>query len=258
MEEASKASGHSSWADDTAYVPLTGADRATFAWEFARRKCGSPACAPLSGTVLTDDILLVREEEPSPLPGLRFALPPARPGELSAVQWDWTCDPSVLPVTALPAPTGFDLRCLRLPAVVLRSRNAEHVLIADGPVRLRLAVLDGTLLEGAVRFHYHLPHGHDPANLRSLRRLMMLRRCGRLSGPRSLPTARASRWAAVLRAWDAHCGGASQRDIACLLWGRSRVLEDWNGRSDYLRMRVYRMIHCARRLVNGDWSTLLR
>src|SRR3546814_2416090 len=75
--------------------------------------------------------------------------------------------------------------------------NAEHVLIADGPVRLRLAVLDGTLLDGTVRFHYHLPQGHEPANLRALRRLMMLRRCGHLSGPRSLSAARASRWAAV-------------------------------------------------------------
>lgn len=258
MDEARTASGHSSWADDTAYVPLTGADRATFAWEFARRKCGSPACTPSSGTALTDNILLVREEEPSTLPGLRFALPPASPGELSAVQWDWTCDPSVLPVTALPARKGFDLRDLCLPAVVMRGRTAEHVLIADGPVRLRLAVLDGTLLDGAVRFHYHLPQGHEPANLRVLRRLMTLRRCGHLSGTRSLSAARASRWAAVLRAWDAHCAGASQRDIACLLWGRSRVREDWNGRSDYLRMRVYRMIHSARRLVNGDWWTLLR
>src|SRR3546814_8999242 len=106
-------------------------------------KYGSPACAPSSGTALTDNILLVREEEPSTLPGLRFALPPASPGELSAVQWDWTCDPSVLAVTALPARKGFDLRDLRLPAVVMRGRNAEHVLIADGPVRLRLAVLDG-------------------------------------------------------------------------------------------------------------------
>src|SRR3546814_11428482 len=87
---------------------------------------------------------------------------------------------------------------------------------------------------------------------------MMLRRCGHLSGPRSLSAARASRWAAVLRAWDAHCAGASQRDIAYLLWGRSRVLEDWNGRSDYLRMRVYRMIHSARRLVDGEWGPRLR
>src|SRR3546814_15650579 len=101
MDEARTASGHSSWADDTAYVPLTGADRAIFAWEFARCKYGSPACAPSSGTALTDNILLVREEEPSTLPGLRFALPPASPGQLSAVQWDWTCDPSVLPVTEI-------------------------------------------------------------------------------------------------------------------------------------------------------------
>src|SRR3546814_12929535 len=53
-------------------------------------------------------------EEPSTLPGLRFALPPASPGELSDVQWDWTCDPSVLAVTALPARKGFDMRDLRL------------------------------------------------------------------------------------------------------------------------------------------------
>src|SRR3546814_18685565 len=55
MDEARTASGHSSWADDTAYVPLTGADRAIFAWEFARRKYGSPACAPSSVTALTDN-----------------------------------------------------------------------------------------------------------------------------------------------------------------------------------------------------------
>src|SRR3546814_13698827 len=87
---------------------------------------------------------------------------------------------------------------------------------------------------------------------------MMWWRGGHLSGPRSLSAARAARWAAVLRAWDAHCAGASQRDIAYLLWGRSRGLEEWNGRSDYLRMRVYRMIHSARRLVDGDWWALLR
>src|SRR3546814_18661413 len=124
---------------------------------FARRKYGSPACAPSSGTALTDNILLVREEEPSTLPGLRFALPPASPGELSAVQWDWTCDPSVLAVTALPARKGFDLRDLRLPAVVMRGRHAEHVLIAAGPVRLRLACLAGPFRPGTVRFHFHPP-----------------------------------------------------------------------------------------------------
>src|SRR3546814_5831083 len=86
MDEARTASGHSSWADDTAYVPLTGADRAIFAWEFARRKYGSPACAPSSGTALTDNILLVREEEPSTLPGLRFALPPRSEEHTSELQ----------------------------------------------------------------------------------------------------------------------------------------------------------------------------
>src|SRR3546814_20700819 len=101
MDEARTASGHSSWADDTAYVPLTGADRAIFAWEFARRKYGSPACAPSSGNALTDNLLLVREEEPSPLPGPRFPLTPATPGEPPPAPWNWTCQPSHI---ALPHP----------------------------------------------------------------------------------------------------------------------------------------------------------
>src|SRR3546814_19763539 len=100
------------------------------------------------------------------------------------------------------------LRDLRLPAVVMRGRNAEHVLIADGPVRLRLAVLAGTLLDGTVRFHYHLPQGHEPANLRALRRLLTLRRCGHLSGPRSLSAAPPSRSVSGVRALVAPCAGA--------------------------------------------------
>ena len=258
MEDAGATPDLSSWADDAPYAALAQADRATFAWEFGRRESGIEGTVPVPLVPVEQHVALVDAEPSVSLPGLRFALPPACRDALATVQWDWTCDPSVLPVTAIPAAGGFDLRALELAVTVMRGPDAEHVLIADGAYRLRLVVLDGTLLEGPVRFHYQLPRGHDRAHLLALRRLMALCRTGRLPAPLCLPSRRAARWATVLRAWDAHRAGASQRDIACLLWGAERVREDWNGRSDYLRMRVHRMIHTADHLVRGGWRHLLR
>lgn len=249
---------HGQWTDDSAYSALTQADRATLAWEFGRRLPDGPMPGDAALVQIAPHIFEVDPCHAGILPGLRFALPAAGPAALALVQWDWNCDPSVLPVMAVPAKDGFDLRATGLTAIVLRDAVAEHVLIADGAFRLRLAVLDGTLLEGPVRFHYSLPGNGDCTHLLALRRLMDLRRTGCLSPVLCRPSCRASRWAVLLRAWDAHCAGASQRDIACLLWGEARVRDDWNGRSDYMRMRVHRMIHGADRLVHGGWRHLLR
>jgi hypothetical protein len=247
-----------SWSDEAAYAILAQADRATFAWEFGRRKPGIGGIASAVAVPIAPHIALIEAAPPTPLPGLCFALAPADGAAIPAVQWNWTCDPTVLPVSVVPDAGGFDLRAQELGATVMRGGNAEHILIADGPYRLRLAVLDGTMLDGPVRFRYHLPSGHDRAHIMALRRLMALREIGRLPALLCLPSRRAARWATVLRVWDAHRAGASQRAIACLLWGAERVREDWNGRSDYLRMRVHRMIHTADHLVRGGWQSLLR
>jgi len=51
---------------------------------------------------------------------------------------------------------------------------------------------------------------------------------------------------------------ASHRDIAAALFGEKVVREDWSGRSDYLRLRVQRLIRTADKLVKGGYRDLLR
>ena len=62
----------------------------------------------------------------------------------------------------------------------------------------------------------------------------------------------------ALQAYDAVQAGASHRDIALALFGEKVVKEDWYGRSDYLRLRVQRLVRMADKLVNGGYRDLLR
>jgi hypothetical protein len=72
------------------------------------------------------------------------------------------------------------------------------------------------------------------------------------------PERRVSRWLRALRAFDAARAGASHRQIAGSLFGETIVKEDWSSRSDYLRLRVQRLLRFANRLVNGGYRDLLR
>ena len=154
---------------------------------------------------------------------------------------------------------GFDLRSLRHPAIVLRSRGkGEHVLIADGPRCIRIEVRKGTLLAGPVQLDFLIP-GDDGVEGRilSLRRLAALHRLGRF--PRTLfpPEQRARRWARALQAWDGRKVGASHRDIACVLFGDKAVRTDWDGTSDYQRTQVKRLLQTANMMIGGGWRKLL-
>jgi hypothetical protein len=62
----------------------------------------------------------------------------------------------------------------------------------------------------------------------------------------------------ALQAFDAMQAGASHRHIAAALFGESIVRDDWSGRSDYLRLRVQRLLRFAERLVKGGYRDLLR
>jgi len=52
--------------------------------------------------------------------------------------------------------------------------------------------------------------------------------------------------------------GASQKEIAATLYGPQRVREDWAGRSDYLRLRVQRLLRAAERMATAGYRDLLR
>ncbi|WP_419956716.1 DNA -binding domain-containing protein [Novosphingobium rhizovicinum] len=62
----------------------------------------------------------------------------------------------------------------------------------------------------------------------------------------------------VLRVHDAIGQGASQREIASILFGRERVSAEWNGPSDSLRSRVRRLVREARAMAGGRYRELMR
>jgi len=82
-------------------------------------------------------------------------------------------------------------------------------------------------------------------------------RLGRM--PRKLFPAerRAGRWILALRAQDARSAGASQRDIAELLFGTARTRADWTPGSDYLRSQIRRLLTFGERMRRSGWRSLL-
>lgn len=193
-----------------------------------------------------------------------FAEAPIRPVTHACIFWRSDWDASVLAAETLPVRRGdgdtFDLHRFDSLATILRCPDGhEHLLLSDGVHHLQMEMTAGSLLDGPVRLRYELS-GFKQIETKTLtlRRLMLLCRLGRF--PRGLyaPERRARRWAMALQAYDAVQVGASHREIAVALFGEKTVREDWCGRSEYLRLRVQRLIHTADKLVNGGYRDILR
>jgi hypothetical protein len=193
--------------------------------------------------------------------GCSFAEDPALSALEARIFFERRTDPYVLPCEAVPGATDErDLLRTGCFSAMLRGDDpAEQVLFSDGLHNLRLEVQRGTLLAGPVqlRFRFEGLVGIEPSLL-TLRRLVAFLRLGRM--PRQLfpRDPRIDRSILTLRAWDAHCAGASQREIAAALFGRADSGSDWNGPSDYLHSRVKRLLRAARAMARGDWRRLLR
>ena len=177
--------------------------------------------------------------------------------------WEMGWDPSAITVQAEPiSPShrdAFDItRFEAMVDLVVDDHGAEMLVLADGPRQIQLQVRGGTLRQGPVRLHYNLAgFDHLAAQTQTIIRLDSFRRLHRF--PKSLfpPERAAAKWLRALRAFDGASAGASQREIAGAIFGEDIVREQWNGRSDYLRARVQRLIHFARRMVNGGYKQLL-
>lgn len=160
----------------------------------------------------------------------------------------------------ISGPDLFDLRALPCSALVLRDPHGiERVLLHDGLRRLRFDVLAGSVLDGPCRLRYDLAgYNEVAAKLRTVQRLLSLKRLGRF--PRRLfpPDPRARRWMRVLQAVDAREDGATHREIAAALYGDDTVEADWQGRSTYLRCRVQRALRVGHMQVWGGYRRLLR
>jgi hypothetical protein len=233
------------WRSQEAYRALLAADPSVWAWEFGRRQAVTEAQDPAGG-----------------VPGLCFVGEGPGADAVPTVLWRWQADSSVPVLSLTPAsvgdPDALDLRGLDLAVIVVRTQDGhQHVMVSDGARRLRFAVADGDVLAGPARCRFHLPaHSVGVASMEGLRLLIALRDTGRLPSMARGARSKSVRWLQMLRAHDARCAGASQRDIAMLIFGEARVHEDWNGRSDYMRMRVQRLLRAAEGLVAGGYRAL--
>ena len=177
--------------------------------------------------------------------------------------WSATVDPSVIVCTAEPIavdhPDAFQISQLALATTtVVGSSGAEHLAISDGLRRIRLDVVDGTLLRGPVRLHYRLAGFADAEpKLLTLQRLLALHRLGRFARGLYPPETKAERWVMMLRAHDLSVAGASQREIAAGLFG-PEASREWRTQSDYLRLRIQRLLRDADGLIHGGYLDLLR
>lgn len=72
------------------------------------------------------------------------------------------------------------------------------------------------------------------------------------------PDRRVDRWIVVLRVHDAMLAGASQREIARVLFGDDPGTPAGTDRSDSLRSRARRLAADARRMADGGYRALMR
>jgi hypothetical protein len=198
------------------------------------------------------------------LRGCIFAERPSVGAPAARLLWTADLDHGVLQVEAVSALTGtddsFDLGRFGEMAIMVRDTGGcEHIAISDGYHRIRIDVVSGSLLQGPVVLRHQLG-GIDRLDqkLLALRRLIALHRYGRFVSLLFPVGPQTKRFVIALRVYDALQAGASQRDIAIALFGKAVVDDDWKATSDYLRLRVRRLVTLARRMAVGGWMQLLR
>lgn len=169
----------------------------------------------------------------------------------------------VLAVEARPAgiacPCAFDPAGLALLATILVTpRGNEHLLLSDGCRRIQIAVVSGSLLRGPVELVYRLEDG--PAakmQMQALTQFLTLRRHRAFRRWLHPPEAHAWRWIRQLRVHDALAAGASERQIATVLFGAAEIAEQWKEGSGPLRSSVQRLIRRARATADRGYLKLL-
>ena len=182
---------------------------------------------------------------------------------LCRIVWSALVDPSVIACSAEPiASKHLDAFCfdrLSVPTTtIVSATGVEHLAISDGLKRIRLDVVTGTLSDGPVRLHYQIAgFAEAEFHLLTLQQLLALQRLGRFARGLHPRETKAERWVMMLRAHDLSTQGASQREISGELFGPD-VVAEWRTRSDFLRLRIQRLLRDANAMVSGGYLELLR
>jgi hypothetical protein len=197
--------------------------------------------------------------------GFTFAERPEVEAPDARIIWRADMDPSALRVLALPIhaghPDAIQADALAPWLTIVRDPAGEHAVLSDGWHHIRIDIEQGSLADGRpVILHYDLRGiaSAEPKIL-PLRRLLDLYRNRRFSVSLYPPDRRVARWVQALRVHDALMAGASQAEIAHVLFGSDRAGGAVAGRrSDSLRSRARRLVAEARRLASGGYRALMR
>jgi len=193
-----------------------------------------------------------------------FAEDPDRPAPDADIFWDAAHDPSVIIAaaegTCRSDREAFDLLAQRVPAAILQHRGRpDEVRLGIGGRAIRLCIVSGTLLEGPVRLSFQVDGSRQLSiRLRALRAFDSYMRNGRIPLLPTPFTPSPRRMAMLLATMDGVARGWSQRRIAVALFGEKTVAADWNGRSDFLKSRVRRLIAWAETLGGDAYLGLLQ
>jgi hypothetical protein len=254
------------WTEADRYLPLLDADGRHWAWVWLKRNASHQDAAGKAATVrLSPDGTAYCQTTPNLdrlfWDGIFVHSDQPNEGDQNArLFWRPSVDPSVLTITAEPIaaghPDAFDVRRFaHMVDIVRDKRGREMCLLAGGPHQIQLEVGEGTLISGPVRLRFDFGGlSNIDAKLRTVTRLVSLRKLGRFATELFPREAGAAKWIKAVQAYDGLAAGASQRDIAGVLFGERMVREEWNGRSDFLRLRIQRLLNYARRMVDGGYK----
>lgn len=193
--------------------------------------------------------------------GFTFAEQPELEAPDARIIWRAAIDPGALEVAASPIdeshPDAVDPARLRPWLTIVGDAAGEHAVLSDGWHHIRIDVAEGSLADGRpvlLRYRVAGIASLEP-KLLPLRRLYDLCRHRRFAVSLYPRDRRVERWLLALRVHDAIMAGASQREIAMVLFGADAADAR---QSDSLRSRVRRLSHEAKALAVGGYRLLLR
>lgn len=244
------------WRDAGAYAWLLDTERCGFAWEWLRRDLRYREKALLAlergsesdrGDASAREWGLHRFEDP------RQDFLQARP-VWAANRYAWVIDASA---KAGSGTNAFDLAELAGLSKLVEDGASEHLLLTNGFRSLRLDIA-GSVSRGPATLTFTL------SGVRQLAQpLLLLARFHSLALTRTFapalhpPLARAARFIQVLRTADALRTGASQAEIAEVLFSPMLERARWRVHSGSLRLRAQRLARTARNVAAGGFWTLL-
>lgn len=197
--------------------------------------------------------------------GCIFAEQPTIAAPDATIIWGAAFDPTTLQVAAVPAVECDNADALDpgelsgWMTIVAERDGREHVVLSDGWRRIRLDVDAGSLAAGApVVLRYDIVGlVSAQAKVLPLQRFLYLCRHHRFARTLFEPDLGIPRSILLLRVYDAERAGASQREIAQVLFG-SDTNRDWRGAGNSWRSRVKRLAREARAMAAGGYRTLMR